>query len=247
MVTISPYENTKEGTDARYAGDYEDGLDLSGSRVRVLATASFDLFPLKKTLPWQNCVRTHTAMDSNQIAMPTPFYNSTIRLEISLEYYSGLLHQTLQRVTGFQGASTLLTLWLRQRGFGSDLSRGGFGAFESSLIMALLLQTRGQRRQSIFKKGFDHNQLFKAFIFLLRTRDLVRSPMILDGEQLGTGTDQALVDTPIFLDGKRGLNLLFKMSPWSYKQVRVGFRTWMYLGLIFFEVTIRSFGYAGTT
>ena len=120
----------------------------------------------------------------------------------------------------FRDTSLLLGVWLRQRGLGPNLSQGGFGAFEAMAMMALLLQGGGSKGQPYFPPGFTHYQLFKAFLNFIATRDLIRSPMFLEFDQ--HNQEKHLPESaPIFFDGNRNHNVLFKMSVWSYKRVSV--------------------------
>ena len=205
-------------TNAHLLGSHADRLDLCGYRLRIVTATPFEIFSLKKTLPWYNCLRPSKVLGINEELKPTPFYNCTIRAETSVHFYSNFIYQTSQRVAGFQDALILFAVWLRQRGFSSDASSGGFGVFESSLILAILLHKGGSKGLPALQASYSRHQLFKALISFIKTRDLQKFPLLLDCD-LQTNNSRALLNAPMFLDGKRGLNVLFKMNIWSYQRV----------------------------
>lgn len=186
-------------------------------QVRVLAAIDTAPFSAKSVSPWGQCIR-NSSESREQLHKITPFYNSTLRSEATTSSYLRLLHKTATRVPAFRDASLLLAVWLRQRGLGSNLSQGGFGTFEATAIMAVLLQEGGPKGQPYFPPSFAHHQLFKAFLNFLTTRDLLKNPMFLgvhQPERIG----YPLKEVPVLFDGPREHNLLFRMSSWSYRRV----------------------------
>lgn len=83
--------------------------------------------------------------------------------------------------------------------------------------MAILLEGGGPKGQSILAAGYDNYQLFKATLQFLSSRDLIQSPLLHRGESLSIRK----MEGPQIIDGPRGMNILFKMTPWSYKMVRI--------------------------
>ncbi|KAL8874125.1 MAG: hypothetical protein Q9174_000495 [Haloplaca sp. 1 TL-2023] len=58
--------------------------------------------------------------------------------------------------------------------------------------------------------------LFKATLQVLSTLDLIADPMILQANRY----KHVKTDSPVLFDGARGLNILYKMSAWSYQRIR---------------------------
>ncbi len=143
--------------------------------------------------------------------MPTPFYNASLRSECSCLAYLKYLHATSLQSDGFSDACQLGSVWLRQRGLGRE-----FGPFEWACTMALLMQGGGAKGKQILSRGYDSHQLFKATLQYLSLGDMVTSPVFVDSERI------ILVDHdgPVLFDGKRGMNILFKMTPWSYAALK---------------------------
>lgn len=143
--------------------------------------------------------------------MPTPFYNASLRSECSSLAYLKYLHASSLQSDGFSDACQLGSVWLRQRGLGRE-----FGSFEWACTMALLMQGGGMKGKSMLSRGYDSYQLFKAMLQYLSLRDLVASPVFVHSDNI------PLVDHdgPILFDGKRGMNILFKMTPWSYATLK---------------------------
>lgn len=143
--------------------------------------------------------------------MPTPFYNASLRSECSSLAYLKYLHASSLQSDGFSDACQLGSVWLRQRGLDRE-----FGAFEWACTMALLMQGGGTQGKPMLSRGYDSCQLFKATLQCLSLRDLVVSPVFVHSGSI------TLIDHhgPMLFDGKRGLNILYKMTPWSYAILR---------------------------
>ena len=194
-----------------------DGSDLLRSRyrIRILLAVDSKLFPLTKTLPNKSCLRLYRTSQLHPIA-PTPFYNASIRAECCSLSSTMLLRDASFRSMGFKDACILGSVWLRQRGFGTGLTCGGFGHFEWACTIALLLQGGGPQNKPILSERYGSHQLFTKTLLYLSTKDLVHTPMVI-----GDGRVEAFAhDCPILLDGARGLNILYKMTPWSYAMLR---------------------------
>lgn len=81
--------------------------------------------------------------------------------------------------------------------------------------MAILLRGGSPKGLPILSKGYNNYQLFKATLQYLAGTDLISKPFLVNSDEIGVKNNKY----PIFFDGKRGLNILFKMSRWAYEQV----------------------------
>ena len=171
-------------------------------------------------MPWKNCIRS-TPSDNNvhrQSAVSAALYNATIRAESATLAYHSILYASGERSEGFRNGCVLSTVWLRQRGFETGVLKGGFGAFEVACVLALLLQGGGPKGRPLLLPGYSSYQLFKALLQFLATRDLVKQSLII-GEAADYSDKDFNLNTPVIFDAARGLNILWKMSTWSYKKV----------------------------
>ncbi|KAL8837369.1 MAG: hypothetical protein Q9170_002540 [Blastenia crenularia] len=179
-------------------------------RIRILLAASGDLFPLDKTLPAKACLRHSTLKGEDN--HPSPMYNAILRSECC----SLLSCELFSQSDACRDVFMLGAVWLRQRGFSSSIAEGGFGQFEWASVVSMLTRGGGQAGRPILSSGYSSYQLFKVTLQYLANTDLTSSPALFQS------TNVQLVNTgrPVFFDGVRGLNLLFKMSPWSYQLLR---------------------------
>ena len=129
-----------------------------------------------------------------------------------------LLDGASNQCIGFKDACILGTVWLRQRGFGTGLRRCGFGAFEVASSLALLMRGGGPNGRPMFSKCYNGYQLFKALLQFLATRDLIREPVLLFLDSIQT-LPIADLGVPLLFDGTGSLNILYKMTRWSYTMV----------------------------
>ena len=143
--------------------------------------------------------------------MPTPFYNASLRSECSSLAYLKELNASSLQSDGFSNACQLGSVWLRQRGLSPD-----FGPFEWACTIALLMQGGGTRGRPILSRGYDGFQLFKAMLQYLSLRNLVANPVFVHSDKIPLVN----LDRPVLFDGKRGMNILFKMTPWSYAALK---------------------------
>ncbi|MCJ1250264.1 hypothetical protein MMC30_007490 [Trapelia coarctata] len=202
-------------------GSGKDDFSSSNCHIRILLALNPAAFPITKTLPWKNCIR-YKSTDSNASQLPstpTPVYNATLRAESSTTAYLSLLHASTKRSEGFLNACRLTTVWLRQRGFDTDLLRGGFGAFEVACTFTLLLRGGGPKGRALLSPGYSSYQLFKAFLQFLASVDLVNTPLAVSSNATEDlkNLNSAM---PMFLDAARGLNILWKMTIWSYRKLQ---------------------------
>ena len=126
-----------------------------------------------------------------------------------------LLHQSSISLEAFGDACLLGAVWLRKRGLGTDLAKGGFGNFEWACLIALLLQSGGLRGRPVLSRGYNSYQVFKAVLKFLASTDLIAQPLIIHYEDLNLFNHKG----PVLFDGTRGMNTLFKMTTWSYNLV----------------------------
>jgi U3 small nucleolar RNA-associated protein 22 len=185
------------------------GILHSRFRIRIICAVDPQIFPSEKTLPGKCCLR---ASDSNS---PTPFYNACVRSDASVETYQNLLQKTALQCDAFRDVCLLGQIWLRQRGFGASVLSGGFGPSEWSILCALLLQSGGSKDRPVLSLRCTCLQLFRAAIQFLATRDLTR-PLLLNGALCKIPPSQS----PVFFDGGAQMNVLFKMTAWSYQLLR---------------------------
>lgn len=177
-----------------------------------------NLFPLAKTMPARCCIRTRAndGARSEVASYETPFYNASLRSECSSLAYLKLLHSIAAEADGFKEACVLGGVWLRQRNLSTDLSGGGFGSFEWACMMALLLQGGGTKGRPILSKGYSGYHMFKVTLHFLAQVDLITSPLCVRGQSVQFSRQNA----PVLFDGAHGLNILFKMTPWSYAMLK---------------------------
>ena len=194
-----------------------DDFTESRCRIRIILAAKEDLFPASKLLPNKVCIRTKNDKTSSLKApdLPTPLYNGTLKSDCLSLPYLKLLHAASAHSVTFRDACLLGSIWLRQRGYGGSLGNGGFGQFELACMTALLMQSGDAKGRPVLSSSYSSYQLFKAVLQFLSTRDLIVDPLCIQSNGL------RLVDAakPVFFDGLRGHNILFKMTTWSYKMV----------------------------
>ena len=199
-------------------GQGSDDFSKSNCQIRIILAADGAIFPLSKTLPYKNCVRANLegSAPAEKSTMPTPFYNASLRSECTSLAYLKYLHGASMQSDGFTDACVLGSVWLRQRGLRTGLTGGGFGSFEWACTMALLLHGGGPKGKPLLSKAYSPHQLFKAMLQYLSMKDLVAGPVAILSDVVNIDG----YGHPVLFDGARGLNVLFKMSPWSYTMIR---------------------------
>ncbi|KAL4907609.1 hypothetical protein BDW74DRAFT_147830 [Aspergillus multicolor] len=181
-------------------------------QIRIITAVEDTLFPISRTLPMKNNIRHSSEGESRN--EPTPFYNSCLRSEATVSLYHKILSSAAQSCESFRDACLLGRIWLRQRGFCSSSLKGGFGGFEWSVLMSFLLESGGPNGKPVLLKSYSSYQLFKATVQFLNGRDLT-DPLLLSAYHVSFPNKG-----PVIYDGKRGLNVLYKMTPWSYNFLR---------------------------
>lgn len=186
-------------------------------RINIIPCVDGEVFPKDKLSPNKNCIR--PAGDAKP--EPTPFYNSSLRADMLMSSYLKLLHGAATTCEAFRDACLLGNTWLRQRGLGSDISDGGFGNFEWSALIALLLQGGGPNGKPMLGEGYSSYQVFKATLQLLAMRDLSEQILVVgdgDAKPVGEGL-------PVVWDAARAHNVLYKATAWAYSQLRLEAKT----------------------
>ncbi|GAD99854.1 conserved hypothetical protein [Paecilomyces variotii No. 5] len=185
-------------------------------RIRIITAINQTVFPISKTLPAKNNIRKgDTTGELNESSgESTPYYNAALRSEATVTPYLKFLHAATQKSDSFRDACILGHTWLRQRGFGPSPQAGGLGTFEWAVIVATLMETGGPNGKAVLLPSYSSYQIFKAMMQFFSNRDLTQ-PIILSADPISIPSEG-----PVIYDGKRGLNVLYKMTPWSYNLLR---------------------------
>ncbi|KAJ3532365.1 hypothetical protein NM208_g8472 [Fusarium decemcellulare] len=181
--------------------------------IRLIPCAPDGLFPKSKLLPTSNNNRSGETEDKKNAQSVTPFYNSTLKAEETFISYLRVLTHAKNECPAFPDACVLGRIWLQQRGFGSSVSQGGFGHFEWSVVIALLLQMGGRNGQAALSTSLSSTELFKAAVQFLSTTDFNKKPFVFGSSKISPDTVRE--SGPVMFDPVRELNVLSKMSPWS--------------------------------
>ncbi|KAJ5772055.1 hypothetical protein N7520_002584 [Penicillium odoratum] len=182
-------------------------------QVRILTAIEPTLFPISRTLPIRSNVRPGSK-DQSEAGEPTPYYNASLRSEATVSLYHKHLHSTAQKCESFRDACILGRTWLQQRGLHTSFQKGGFGGFEWAALVSLLFEGGGPSGQPILLRSYSSYQIFKATMQFLAGRDLI-TPLFLFANNISVPDGG-----PVLYDGRRGLNILYKMTPWSYAALR---------------------------
>lgn len=188
-------------------------------QINIIPCLSADVFPEEKLAPNKNCVRRPDELQPT----PTPLYNASLRADMLTTPYIKLIHSAASSCAAFLDGCLLGNTWLRQRGFRSSTSAGGFGNFEWTALVALLLEGGGPGGKSLVSEGYSSYQLFKATLQILATKDISKQALVLG--QVSDGPKSVGDGSPMLWDGGRKHNLLYKMCPWSFSLLRQEART----------------------
>ncbi|KAL2135151.1 hypothetical protein VTI74DRAFT_9582 [Chaetomium olivicolor] len=188
----------------------EKALDY---RIRIIPCAPDGFFPKAKLHPGASLVRKGCEGDSSASSQPTPFYNSTLIAEACFLPYLKVLRQAEKKCAAFKNACMLGRIWLQQRGFGGDVSHGGFGHFEWAVLLALLLQGGESKGHAALSASLSSTQLFKALIQFLSVTNFAEKPCVFGSAKPDLGSH--IESGPIVYDSARQLNIAFKMGSWS--------------------------------
>ncbi|KAI3339325.1 Nrap protein [Ustulina deusta] len=181
--------------------------------IRIIPNAPEGYFPASKLSATSISIRRNGSEESKDSKVPTPFYNNTLKSESQFVSYLKLLHRASNTCASFKDACILGRTWLQQRGFGSDVTDGGFGHFHWAVLMALLLQTGGRKGEPILSPSLHASQLFKATLQYLASSNLHKKPVIL-GPNITT-PEAVRQNGPVLYDSDRELNIMFNMTTWS--------------------------------
>jgi U3 small nucleolar RNA-associated protein 22 len=181
--------------------------------IRIIPCAPDDLFPYSKLTPTSANIRGQESDENKKFPAATPFYNSTLNAEQTFIQYLRVLTSAKTECATFTDACILGRIWLQQRGFGGAVSLGGFGHFEWSAMIALLLKSGGRNGQAVLSTSLSATELFKAAIQFLSTTDFNKKPFSFNTTK--TSSEAAKEAGPVLFDTARHLNLLFKMNTWS--------------------------------
>ncbi|KAL5606421.1 uncharacterized protein BROUX77_003614 [Berkeleyomyces rouxiae] len=214
--------------------DNEDGAEQSSTRfedyvIRILPCAPAGLFSKNKLVPSHCSNKQGVPEEKKELGLPaTPFYNNTLKAEETFIAYLRVLTLSKKECAAFSDACLLGRIWLKQRGFGSSVNDGGFGSFEWSLMLALLLKVGGNGKKA--KKGglsasLSSTELFKAAMQFLSAADFAKTAFVFGGAGKAGLVDEASEDGPVLYDPERQLNIAFKMSTWSAGLLRLHAKT----------------------
>ncbi|KAJ4291036.1 U3 snoRNP protein [Kalmusia sp. IMI 367209] len=199
-----------------------DSDDFSSSKccIHILLAMPEGVFQEAKLLPRANCVRPRgdNSETGHQSLASTPLYNSTLRSDATVTSYLKLLHASATNCDAFKDACIVGRVWLKQRGFGSQLRKGGFGNFEWAVLMALLMQPNPGSGAPPLSPGYSSYQLFKATLQFLARHDLSKTAFNFQANNVTFPKTRVV---PVLFDGPRSLNILFKMTPWSYARLQL--------------------------
>ncbi|KAJ5652514.1 hypothetical protein N7507_009940 [Penicillium longicatenatum] len=184
--------------------------------IRILTAIEPTLFPITRTLPIRSNIRqgSKDQSEAGEAGEPTPYYNASLRSEAAVSLYHKYLHSTAQKCESFRDACVLGRTWLQQRGLHTSFQSGGFGGFEWTALVSLLFEGGGPSGQPILLRSYSSYQIFKATMQFLAGRDLT-TPLLLFASNVPVPDGG-----PVLYDGRRGLNLLYKMTVWSYAALR---------------------------
>jgi U3 small nucleolar RNA-associated protein 22 len=191
----------------------DDGVRKYLNSIFISITFPRDSFSVDKTVPTKNCVREKAVTDST--FPPTPEYNSILNAQSCIRQFKEIIQAAQKSCNAYAQACQAGLLWLRNHKFGSSRTMGGFGGWEWAILCALLLQEGGHKGHSLFSERYSSLQLFKAMLQVLAGRDMTE-PWVLSGQKVSIPKSES----PVVYDSKTGVNLLHKMTPWSYSLLR---------------------------
>lgn len=197
--------------------DGEEGKSNQPIIIEINPVFPASLGNVEKMLPSRNCLRAAASERANLATQgeSSPFYNSSLRAVCSTLGVEQLLQQTQARSNAFEDARMLGGIWLERNGFTSEITDGGFGDFEWSYMCALLLRGGGHGSQPLFSPRYTSMQLFKAMLQVLGSKDFME-PFIVRGDLKLSQQD----GTPTLFDAETGINVFYKMQPWSYTKLK---------------------------
>ena len=182
--------------------------------IQVIPAAPEAFFADSKLRPTGNSIRPKGTAEKLATRLPpSPFYNASLKTECNFESYLKILNSASKQSAGFKDSCILGRIWLRQRGFGSCLSKGGFGHFEWAVLTALLLKGGQTKGPNVLSTSYSSYQMFKGILQFLSSTNMITKPQSYEAPP---DFQKLRSDVPMFYDGPRGQNILYKMTPWSY-------------------------------
>ncbi|KAK5099511.1 U3 snoRNP protein [Exophiala xenobiotica] len=189
---------------------------LSESAFEISPSLPSSLGPVDKMTPAYNCIRKGDLTKEQDIGSSngSAFYNSTLRSLAAVGSLQSLLKYAANKADHFRDACLLGAVWLQQRDFSSARADGGFGLDEWAVVCALLLESGGHQGRPLFSPRYSAIQLFKAMLQVLSSRDMY-DPLVVRGAMKLSNSNR-----PVLYDAHTGVNLLYKMTPWSYARLK---------------------------
>ena len=208
--------------------NHELNFHMTKFSINLIIGFPYKVFEAKKLLPNKNCIR--IAKEDDETPLPaTSLYNYSVLSTTAYEPYLKYLYKCKKQTEAFREASVLGRLWLQQRGFSSKISQsgglGGFGTFEFTTLMTVLLNGGGENGNKILLHGFSSYQLFKGVIKYLATMDLCTDGHLQFHSDI-TYTDavskyvQEGFQTPTIFDKSTKINILSKLSVSNYNLLK---------------------------
>lgn len=193
--------------------------------IRIIPCAPDDLFPRRRLHATRGNIRRKVAAaapqpgaDDDHAAEPTPFYNNTLRAESCYTLFLRLHRDAAKKYPAYKDACVLGRIWLLQRGLGGETWRGGFGPFEWATMLALLLLSGGDKGRPILSSTSRAVHIFRGAVRYIATTDFMTRPVVLGGSE--TDMDKIRESGPVLYDADRGINILYKMTPWSVSMLQ---------------------------
>jgi U3 small nucleolar RNA-associated protein 22 len=204
-LVLSPIEGISKAKQRNLTPIEGSDSDFSKSRarIRILPSISRNLFPAQKliyihtqgqdgkTVKNIRC-NIRTAPDTQ-----TPLYNNAILCDSTHVHFLTQIYNASQTCPALLDAAILGKQWLRQRGFSSSFTHGGFGSFEWTWFVSYLLRAGGPSGRNVLETAFSSFQLFRGALNSLVIRDRVND-----------GAVEAFDEC--------GVNVFYKMTPTSY-------------------------------
>lgn len=142
----------------------DNATDMSFDRTHVdinVIVGFPEFYDARKVAVDRNCVR----IQGDDSVGPTPYYNLALVALTQHSHYLRYIYEAKTRCATRNGhgdpfgdACKMGRVWLHQRGYNGGVSGGGFGHFEFSVVMAMLL-ARGE-----LQYGYSLYQLFKGSV-----------------------------------------------------------------------------------
>ncbi|SCU90367.1 LAMI_0E01750g1_1 [Lachancea mirantina] len=222
--SLNPILNIKCKPDAA-SSDYN--FYKTKFSINLMVGFPYGVFDAKKLRPNKNCIRIQDDKETR-----TPFYNFSVLSATTYDHYLKFLYKTKKQTEAFKDACMLGRLWIKQRGFTSDISYcgklGGFGPFEFATLMSALLSGGGVNGNKILLHGFSSYQLFKGVIKYLATMDLCSEGHLQFYSEIDSSatvpTSRYIEEgfqTPTIFDKTTKVNILNKMSLSCYQTLKL--------------------------